>query len=63
MKKPKLPRILRRRRDREAAYENVPEPGSMEELARACMQGPPKKRWRYMESGEPEPDDTPAATA
>lgn len=58
MKKPKLPRILRRR-DREAAYENVPEPSSMEELSRVCMRGPPKKRWRYLD-GNDEPKEAPA---
>ena len=25
----------------------VPEPAAPEELARACMQGPPKRNWRY----------------
>ena len=60
MKKPKLPRVLRRRRrDREGAYDGLPEPSSMEELARACMQGPPKKKWRYLSGDNDEPEEAP----
>ena len=35
----------------------------MQELARACMQRPPKERWRYRDSGHQQQDETPAAPA
>ena len=44
--KGKLARAMVRRRNKRAA-DKLPEPRSPEELARACMQGPPKEHWRY----------------
>ena len=55
MKKPNLPEILRRRRKRNSnPYPDLPEQVPMEALARACMQGPPKKRWRYLREADDE---------
>ena len=42
-------------REQGAEYNpELPEPGSPEELALACMQGPPKRRrdWRYLQEGK-----------
>ena len=57
---PPMPKARRRRRasrisEEAQDYDPVPEPSSPEELALACMQGPPKRRrdWRYLQKGQP----------
>ena len=40
-------------------YDDLPEPipDTPENIARACMQGPPKKEWRFLkERVEPKPE-------
>ena len=36
-------------------------PASPEEVARACLQGPPKKNWRYLQQGSDAYDDKEAS--
>ena len=41
----------KKRKNKEPKYDNMPPPipDTPENVARIAMQGPPKKKWRYME--------------
>ena len=47
------------KRGRPARPMPPPIPATPEELARAIMQGPPKKRWRYLEDTHDGSNNTP----
>ena len=49
-----------RNRDRRVGTIWDPIDLSPEEIARACMQGPPKKEWDYLKKNTPPDDDQPA---